>query len=489
MNSQKKEAFNMKRIQLTLIALFAAVAGLVAQNAYEGVISYKISLDKTGNKVVLNGAADMSNLKLKSTQMIIVTPILRSEDGTSRVEFPSVVITGRNRTKALKREIAFSSALPQAKHAAQYIRRHNGKSEQFAFTGEHAYAPWMMDAKFVVREEVRGCAKCPVGLSSNIVPFDPLFNPAEAPYLLAHITPAEEVEKQRESSFDAYINFKVNKAEVLPEYRNNKAELEKIKEFVSTVKANPNYSVNKMIIEGFASPEASIAHNKALSERRAKRLAEELVRKYGKTLPNITTEFGGEDWKGLKLAIEKSDIADRDRVLEIINSDKYADDDAREQALKQLSSYRYILDQIYPNLRRNTITMGYIVRDYTLEEAREIIKTAPKELSEAEMYRVAMSYPEGHQERLFALNTTLKYFPESVTGRINLAVAAFNGGDVQQAIALLSPIQTEKGVSNILGAAYARTGDFARAETFFRKAVAEGDANAQRNLDMLLGKK
>ena len=83
MNSQKKEAFNMKRIQLTLIALFAAVAGLVAQNAYEGVISYKISLDKTGNKVLLNGAADMSNLKLKSTQMIIVTPILRSEDGTS----------------------------------------------------------------------------------------------------------------------------------------------------------------------------------------------------------------------------------------------------------------------------------------------------------------------------------------------------------------------------------------------------------------------
>lgn len=244
-----------------------------------------------------------------------------------------------------------------------------------------------------------------------------------------------------------------------------------------------------MIIEGFASPEASIAHNKALSERRAKRLAEELVRKYGKTLPNITTEFGGEDWKGLKLAIEKSDIADRDRVLEIINSDKYADDDAREQALKQLSSYRHILDQIYPNLRRNTITMGYIVRDYTLEEAREIIKTAPKELSEAEMYRVAMSYPEGHQERLFALNTTLKYFPESVTGRINLAVAAFKGGDAQQAIALLSPIQTEKGVSNILGAAYARAGDFARAETFFRKAVAEGDANAQRNLDMLLGKK
>ena len=47
MNSQKKEAFNMKRIQLTLIALFAAVAGLVAQNAYEGVSSYKISLDKT----------------------------------------------------------------------------------------------------------------------------------------------------------------------------------------------------------------------------------------------------------------------------------------------------------------------------------------------------------------------------------------------------------------------------------------------------------
>lgn len=115
MNSQKKEAFNMKRIQLTLIALFAAVAGLVAQNAYEGVISYKISLDKTGNKVVLNGAADMSNLKLKSTQMIIVTPILRSEDGTSRVEFPSVVITGRNRTKALKREIAFSSAFLRRK--------------------------------------------------------------------------------------------------------------------------------------------------------------------------------------------------------------------------------------------------------------------------------------------------------------------------------------------------------------------------------------
>ncbi len=479
----------MKRIKLTLITLFAAIAGLAAQNAYEGVISYNAGLDKVGNKVILKGAADLSNMSLNTRQMLILTPILRSEDGTSRVEFPSVVITGRNRTKALKREIAFKSALPQAYNAAQYMRRHNGKSEGIALNGECPYAPWMMNAKLVVREEVRGCAKCPMGLGENAIPFTPLFNPAEAPYVLAQVTPAEEVEKHRESHFDAYINFKVDKADVLNDYRNNRAELQKVHDFITTVKSNANYSVNKMIIEGFASPEASIAHNKSLSERRAKSLATVLEKQYGNSLPKVTTKFGGEDWAGLKAAVDKSGIADRDRAMEIINSTQYANDDLREQALKQLSSYKYMLNEFYPNLRRNSITMGYIVRDYTLEEARGVIKTAPQELSEAEMFRVAMSYPEGHPERLFALNTTLKYFPASVTGRINLAVAAFNAGDAQQAIALLSPLQDEKGVSNILGAAYARMGDFQRAEAYFKKAIQEGDANAQQNLDLLLGNK
>lgn len=485
----KYQVYNMKRIQLTLIALFTAVASLFAQNIYEGTVSYKTAFNKSGDRVTLNGTADISNLTLRSTQMLIITPILRSEDGTGHVEFPSVVVTGRNRTKTLRREIAFDSALPQAMGAAQYIRRHNGQNEKIVFSGEHAYAPWMMNAKFVVREEVRGCAKCPVGLAEIAMPFEPLFNPAEVPYVLAQIPPLEEYQKERESSIDAYINFKVDKADILPNYRNNQVELDKIHDFVNTVRANPNYSVNKIIIEGFASPEASINHNKSLSERRAKSLAVELVRKYGRVLPEATTKFGGEDWVGLKSAIEKSDLPDRDHVLEIINSDKYENDDVREQTLKQESSYRQILDQIYPILRRNMITMGYIVRPYTLEEARIIINNAPQELSEAEMFRVAMSYPKGHKERLFALNTTLKYFPETIVGRINLAIEAFDAGDLHQTIALLAPIQSEKKVNNILGATYARIGDFKRAEDYFRKAIIEGDVNAQRNLDLLLGKK
>lgn len=477
--------FIMKRIQISLIIFFSAVLGLVAQNTYEGTISYSASFDKVGDKIVFKGMADMSSLTLKSSQMVIVTPVFISEDGTSQVEFPYVVITGRNRTKALNREMAFGHALPQASGAAQYVRRHNGENESITLLGEAPYAAWMLGGQFFVREEIRGCAQCPIGEAEKSVKYH---NPSKMDYSLALIVPQEEGEKHRSSSVDAYINFEVNKANILKGYRDNDKELAKINKFIREVENNVNYDVNKMVIEGFASPEATVEHNKDLSERRARSLESALRTKYGKGLPAVTTRFGGEDWGGLKEAVQKSNISDKARALEIINSSEYENDDVREQDLKALSSYGYMYEHFYPNLRRNTITMGYVVRDYTLEEARDIIKTSPRELSEAEMFRVAMSYPEGSAQRLNVFKTVIEFFPKSVTGRVNLAVIAFEAGDMQKVLSILDPVRNKKGVANILGAAYARLGDYAHAEECFRKAANEGDVNGQYNLDLFQGK-
>ena len=83
----------------------------------------------------------------------------------------------------------------------------------------------------------------------------------------------------------------------------------------------------------------------------------------------------------------------------------------RETKLMQLhggTPYRYLLKYIFPSLRVAICKVNYEVRDFSVEEAKEIIKTRPQNLSLNEMFLVANTYPTGSQEFIDVFETAVQ---------------------------------------------------------------------------------
>ena len=79
------------------------------------------------------------------------------------------------------------------------------------------------------------------------------------------------------------------------------------------------------------------------------------------------------------------------------------------------ASYRYILDNIYPRLRHSDYTVTYTVRPFSIEEAKEILKTKPQQLSLQEMFLVAQTYEPGSPEFNEVFDIAVRLFPDDET--------------------------------------------------------------------------
>ena len=110
--------------------------------------------------------------------------------------------------------------------------------------------------------------------------------------------------------------------------------------------------------------------------------------------------------------IEASSIQDKDEILRII--DEVANPDARDAHLKRLSrgeTYRIMLRDYYPQIRRTEYTVAYEVKAFDVAEAREIIKVNPRLLSLNEMYLVAKSYPADSPEFKQVFDIATRMYP------------------------------------------------------------------------------
>ena len=157
--------------------------------------------------------------------------------------------------------------------------------------------------------------------------------------------------------------------------------------------------------------------------------------------------------------------------------------DVCEQKIRQQLStddYRYLIDELYAPLRRNDYRIEYTVRNFTPEEARQMLEVRPDLLSAAEMQRVADSYGRNTDSYRKALDTALRTYPDNVALRYNAALAAVETERYAEAIALLKDTQ-DGALLNLLGVAHYKSGDKRQAEQAFRRAVQAGYAPAEES--------
>lgn len=341
-----------KLIYVVLCLTMALPAG--AQKYYNGAIGITdVSLWQQGESLYIDMQIDMRNLKVDNDRTLTLTPMLVSAD--RNLVLPEIIINGRRRQKAYVRSMALNSDTE--------LGVPSNKKEVLNYTQVIPYQPWMENASMTLEENLCGC-----GGHQEVLAQEPIPNEISTEIkrlsalhpILSHIQlPADRLEV-RSKQYEAHLEFPVNKSVILPDYMNNKSELQNIQKMLSETLNDKGLNVKGIYIEGFASPEGALKLNEQLSVKRAEALKNYLSAQGQIPAGLCHVSFGGENWDGLVKTLESSTLKEKATLLDII--EHTSDIALRKQKLKNVNGgvpYRVMLRELYPALRKVNCRVDY----------------------------------------------------------------------------------------------------------------------------------
>ncbi|WP_297172037.1 DUF3868 domain-containing protein [uncultured Porphyromonas sp.] len=408
-----------------------------------------ITRDVDRNMLCINlDAAPYANVR--SQQLIRITPVYISADRSKSLRLPKIYVAGNARYKVLKRQHDLYNSDPLVKEiysrpeGSVYAR---GVKELPHMVYERPFESWMSRGHMELEIETYSCGNCPK--DTSVAQGDPQSMPAFGPedYKYNYIEPAATAFKEYAESFDANIQFVVDKHDLRKDFKNNAAELARLDEFVKKATKIEGAELHTVYIYGYASPEAPFDYNLALSDRRTKTLYN-YVKSSHKALFNkveVVAEGKGEDWDGLRKLVDASNMSERQTILDII--DKYDTDTQREADIKALNGgkvYRDLLDNYYPKLRHTTFTMSYRVRPFEVSELAHIYSTNAKLLSLSELYTLANQKVARGENPVAIYRTAYEQNPNDVVAKLNYANALLEyDKNAREAYSVLATIQSD----------------------------------------------
>lgn len=439
----------------------ANVSGLTARPAGKNiVVTMKLSLD---------------SLTLKSNRLLAYTPIMEDNAG-NRKKMKSVLVTGRNEHYNYLRY--GNKNYPDAFE----MRRYNGKQQTFDYTFTTKYEPWMENSNLSVAEDLCGCGTLE---DQTRIPGNPVNFHPEKDLLMAFITPKVEARKVREEKGSAFLDFPVNRTEIYPDYRKNPSELQKIISTIDVVKNDSNTTITGIDIHGYASPEGSYTNNIRLAKGRSAALKDYVSKLYNFS-PNIfTVHYTPEDWDGLRKFVTESNLAVKDKLLAIIDSDLKPDPKNDKIRFTYPDDYKFMLATWYPALRHSDYTVTYTVKPFSVEEAKRVLKTKPQQLSLNEMFMVAQTYQPGSKEYNGVFETAVRMFPNDETANLNAANIALNKRDLMSAEHYLQKAGNSPEAIHAQGVLALLQKKYDLAEQLLTQAKNRGVTQAEKNLQIL----
>jgi outer membrane protein OmpA-like peptidoglycan-associated protein len=460
-----------------------------AQTVYDGIIPVKIQrLRQAEDSVYVSIDFDLTNLTVGTERYLTLTPVLADTKGRE-VRLKDIQINGRQQHKAFLREVELNGLQRQV--AAQHyavIGLNQETRGVFRYTTAISYEAWMSDAHMDVLVDLCACGgESQLLLSDKIA--DRIILEGVEPYRVlpnvAYIRPEVESVKSRSESNDVFLDFPVSQTDINPSFGNNPRELNKIESIIREIRSDANVQVTGVTIAGYASPEGDINLNNQLARGRAESLRNYLASRSGIPPQMYRLGNGGEDWEGLVRMIQSmNNFGPKETVLSII---RYYNPVERKDRLKALDNGRlweWMLNELYPRLRRVVSRIEYNVRGFNVDEARQIIKTRPQQLSLNEMFLVANTYQEGSKEFEAVFETAARVFPNDPVANLNAAASALLEKDLAKAERYLQKAQRNTpAYFNNLGVLMMMQNNLTRAKSLFQRA-AEGNLEvALKNLE------
>lgn len=419
----------MKQMILIITAWLGTCCMLNAQQTV-GVTTDSLRIERNGEYIVVDMSMGLSPLDVDVNRAVLLTP--RFVCATDTLELPSIGIYGRQRYYYYVRN--GESMLSGAKEMSFKAR---SKPSDVAYHAIMPYYRWMNGAALELYRSDYGCCNTllaeyvePLGGYMEVIPLSPQ---------LLYVYPQAEAVKSRSLSGSAFIDFPVDKTVIYPEYRQNTHELGKIQASIDSVRNDKDITITSVWLKGYASPESPYSHNRDLAIGRTAALKHYINQLYHFKDSVIVTDYEPEDWAGLRRYVEKTNLAHRTEILNMIDSN--LEPDAKEAKIKRTypEEYRFLLQNCYPALRHTDYRIDYVIRSFSdVEEIKRIMQTQPQKLSLNEFYLVARTYEPGSVEFNDVFETAVRMYPDDETANLNAANSAMQRKDLESAKRYLS---------------------------------------------------
>ena len=261
----------------------------------------------------------------------------------------------------------------------------------------------------------------------------------------------------------------------------NSRELAKITKTIDLVRDDKNVQITGINIHGFASPDGPYANHERLARERAASLKNYVANLYPINAKLFSSNSTPEDWNGFRRKVQQSNLANKEEIIKISNSSLAPDD--KDKRIRQLYPHDYavIMSDIYPRLRHSDYTVSYTVRPFSVEEAKQILKTRPQQLSLQEMFLVAQTMEPGSAEFNEVFDIAVRMFPDDPTANLNAACADLQRRDIASAEKHLQKADNSAAALNARGALAVMKKDYQLARQLFADAAAAGSEDAKAN--------
>ncbi|MCD8080744.1 MAG: DUF3868 domain-containing protein [Bacteroides sp.] len=467
----------MKKNLLFIFVCLCAL-GMYGQTGSEGIRATDLTFMKAsdGQLNIQMNLQLARGLDMRSNQYVTLTPVIRG--GGQERTLPDVYVYGRKREIVSER----NDLLPL--DAYRIVRRNRHSEQNIPYQTAVPYEAWMRDAQLYLEEDWCGCDNRQEEQYQRLLAGIPTFiDESYVPRLRgSYIVPEKEIVKNRFKESSAFIDFPVNRTELHPDFRNNPAELARIR---ASIEDSDMQEVSQISIHGYASPEGGYANNARLAQGRAETLRKYIIDKYNYPMSHFTVTSTPEDWVGFRKQVVDSDLAEKDRILAIIDSG--AAEDVKEQQLKQFgATYTLIIRDWFPALRRSDYRINYIAAPFTAEEARRVAVDRPQNLSLYEFYEAAQLAGRGTDEYNYLTETAVRMFPDDPVANLNAASMEIERGNVAAARRYMqkAPSNTPQAILN-MGNIALLEGNYDEAEQLLKRARAAGVSEATHNINEL----
>lgn len=462
---------------ILLFYLFSLTTASWLQAQTQDVTASHWQMTRNGQYIDVVMDLQLGKLEVAPNQALLITP--RFWSATDSVEMKSVGIYSRKRYYQYQRlhgqdmlsgrdETSYRSSQVPATHAFQDLV---------------SYETWMEGAQLNLLCQEYGC--CNTILREWQVNLGTFFTPVFHPVYVYQQPDVEKV-KYRQLSGSAFITFPVNRTEIRPDFHQNQAELQKITATIDSVKNDADIRLNSVSIRGYASPEGSFANNRRLAEGRTASVKQyvEGLYQFDDNFIQISSE--AENWEGLHQYVEASQLPQRDELLELIDSNLEPDAKERKLRARWPETYRQLLKDCYPTLRRTDYCVNYTIRTFTdVAEIKAVMQKEPQKLSLSEFQLVAQELEVGSLEYNEVFETAVRMYPDDPVANLNAANSAMRRKDYPNAARYLKRAGNTPKALYAQGILAALQEEYDTARTYLVQAQKAGIAEATDALEQI----
>ncbi len=346
----------------------------------------------------------------------------------------------------------------------------------FTYKGSFKYQPEMADSKLEIHFDATKKGKpielAPVFVANGVIATESLYSETAKSANTSGSKDAFQriIDQQKEAS----IMYIIQQANV----RSSETGKTDVKELVKALKEytadTKNYAVKDIQLKSAASPDGSYSLNENLAKQREKNSIQFVnsEKRKAKASVDIESKPVAEDWEYFKELVQGSNLQDKDLILRILSM--YNDDPERREAeIKNLSAvYKELAEDVLPKIRRTQMILNYQIIGRSDEEIQEAYKSDASVLSVEELlYAATLTDDKAQKKAIYT--TASKNYPNDYRAFNNLGEIAFQDGDFAAAESnfkkALSLNASAPEVNTNMGLLCLAQGKPADAQTYFAK--------------------